>query len=79
MMPVILGGIVVLGVEGHGIGWWSVRGSVSTRRRGSSKCFWIWFVNVPVALFRFFFGGSGVGRERGEETRGKNKERGRGE
>ena len=27
--------------------WWSVRGSETTRRRGSLKAAWIWLVNVP--------------------------------
>lgn len=28
-------------------GWWSARGSVTSRRRGSLKAAWIWLVNVP--------------------------------
>ena len=27
--------------------WWSIRGSHTTRRRGSRKAAWIWLVNVP--------------------------------
>merc|ERR1719317_1699580 len=28
-------------------GWWSIRGSVTTSRRGSRKAAWIWLVKVP--------------------------------